>query len=171
VFLFLGIGRLFDMLTSINGIILAATPYFRYNLLFNSILVVLAIATNLIMIPIVGTVGAAIATALCMLIHNLMKGIFLYQKYQLNPFHPNSYKVLICLIVPALLGMFIPDAIHITSDLKLNTAAFYGVINMSIKSGVMLLVFAVLVYRLHVSEELNKLANRILGRLGIRTNG
>jgi O-antigen/teichoic acid export membrane protein len=171
VFLFLGIGRLFDLVTSINGVILAATPYYRYNLLFNSILVILAILTNFILIPIVGAVGAAIATAFCMLVYNLMKGIFLFRKYRLSPFHANSAKVLVCLIIPGLLGIFLPDVIQITADMSLKSMAMFGLLNIAMKSFVLLLVFAVLVYRLRVSEEINKLVVRLFSKIGIRMNG
>jgi hypothetical protein len=49
--------------------------------------------------------------------------------------------------------------------------AMFGLLNIAMKSFVLLLVFAVLVYRLRVSEEINKLVVRLFSKIGIRMNG
>ncbi len=109
LFLYLGISKLFDAFTSINGSILSVSPYYRYNFYFNLLLVVLVYVTNLLMLPIWGTVGAAIATAICIFLLNLLKGWFLYARYGLHPVHRNTWRVLLCLLVPFAIDYLLPQ--------------------------------------------------------------
>jgi len=95
VILILGIGILSDMLTSVNGHIIAYSKYFRFNFYALLVLAVINVVGNITLIPIFGMNGAALATACSLFLYNLLKLIFVYKKYGMLPFSNKSIHVLI----------------------------------------------------------------------------
>jgi O-antigen/teichoic acid export membrane protein len=87
VIFFIGLGYLIDMATGANAHVLVFSKYYRVNLIFISGLIVLVIALMYLLIPLWGIVGAAIAIALSLMLNNLMRYIFLFWKYRLQPFN------------------------------------------------------------------------------------
>jgi O-antigen/teichoic acid export membrane protein len=86
VFFFMGIARLFDMATGLNGVILLTSDKFRYDLFFNALLAILTIATNYFFIPLYGINGAAVASMLAIVSINLARLIFVWGSYKMQPF-------------------------------------------------------------------------------------
>ncbi len=151
VFLFLGISKLVDLIGSVNGSILLATPYFRYNLYFNLILFIITIALNILLIPYYGIEGAAVATAISLTVFNLMKGFFLYRKYKLQPFHKNTLLGLVILTLSFLAGYFLPDFSNVYLDLVLRCL-------------VICILFIPATIYFHVSEDFNAMFYKIVRR-------
>jgi O-antigen/teichoic acid export membrane protein len=151
VLLFLGISKLVDLVGSVNGSILLATPYFRYNLYFNLILFVITIVLNVLLIPSYGIEGAAIATAISLTFFNLMKGIFLYRKYKLQPFHKNTFLGLVILTISFLAGYFLPAMQNVYLDLIL-------------RCSLVCLVFIPATIYFQVSEDLNTMFYKFVRR-------
>ncbi|MBN1767228.1 MAG: oligosaccharide flippase family protein [Prolixibacteraceae bacterium] len=87
VIFFIGLGYLFDMATGANGQIIAFSKYYRINLVFILILIVLVISTMYLLIPLWGIVGAAIAISTSLLLNNIMRYVFLLVKYKMQPFN------------------------------------------------------------------------------------
>jgi len=85
-FFFLGTGKLFDLLTSTNGQILSISKKYRYNLILQILLMVLAVVLNYILIPVFGINGAALATAIAIILYNLIKTWMVYKWYKVHPF-------------------------------------------------------------------------------------
>jgi O-antigen/teichoic acid export membrane protein len=86
--------KIIDMTTSINSEILQTSTKYKYNNLFIMLLLGLTIIANLILIPIYGIIGAAFALCCITSIYNLIKGIFLYLNFRLQPFSANTFKVI-----------------------------------------------------------------------------
>ncbi len=86
VVLFLAMARLVDLATGINGIILATSDKYRWDLLFNVVLAVLTVWTNYIFIPIYGINGAAFASMLSYITINLARLFFVQFVYKMQPF-------------------------------------------------------------------------------------
>jgi len=86
VFLFLSIGRLFDMASGLNGVILVTSKKYRYDLIFTVLLILLAIFSNIYFIPKYGMNGAAIATFITLISYNLMRLAFVRLAYKIQPF-------------------------------------------------------------------------------------
>lgn len=97
--IFLGIAKMVDMTSSINGQILVISPYYRYNLYFNLVLIGITVLTNFIFIPIYGITGSAIATLIAVSTFNLAKGWFLYRMYKFNPFNKNTLVIFLGLLI------------------------------------------------------------------------
>lgn len=169
-FLFLGISKLFDLFTSINGVILSATPYYRYNFYYNLILLSLAVITNFILLPVIGITGAAIATAFCILIYNVLKAEFLYRKFNIAPFHKSNIVMLICLLVPFGIGYYLPEIMHYSNDAAMAEKLKAVFFNVAYRSSIIALVFALLVWFSGVSPEIRFLGAKLARKAGIRKN-
>lgn len=90
----IGLGKLFDVAFSINSEILVFSKFYRFNLILTIAMSTLIILLNLIMIPIYGIEGAAGASAIVMLLFNLVKYIFLKIRLGLEPFSKETLKIL-----------------------------------------------------------------------------
>ncbi len=101
VFLFIGLGRLFDMTTGLNGIITVTSNKFKYDLIFTALLVVLTVVLNYLFIRTfdLGMNGAAVAAMITLFIYNILRLIFVQYSFKMQPF------TLKCLWV-LLLGIF-----------------------------------------------------------------
>ncbi len=87
VIFFIGLGYLIDMSTGANGIIINFSKYYWVSLLFTAILIVVVVALMYFFIPIWGITGAAIAIAASLLLNNLMRYLFLFWKFRMQPFN------------------------------------------------------------------------------------
>ncbi|MFC5271731.1 lipopolysaccharide biosynthesis protein [Adhaeribacter terreus] len=86
VFFFLGLARLFDIATGLNGVILLTSDKFRYDLFFNALLAIITIGTNYIFIPLYGINGAAFASMLAIVSINLARLLFVWYHFNMQPF-------------------------------------------------------------------------------------
>lgn len=91
----IGLGKLFDVVFSVNSEVLVFSNYYRFNLGATLLMSLTIIALNYWFIPIYGIEGAAIASALVMLIFNLVKYLFLKIKLQFDPFSSETIKILV----------------------------------------------------------------------------
>jgi O-antigen/teichoic acid export membrane protein len=86
VIFFIGLGYLIDMITGANAQVIAFSRHYRISLLFIVILIVIVLSLLSVLIPLWGITGAAIAIAGGLFLNNLMRYLFLYRKYRLQPF-------------------------------------------------------------------------------------
>ncbi len=95
VVLLIGIGKLFDVLFSVNSEVLVFSKYYRFNLLATILMSLLIVGLNYWLIPIYGIEGAAIASAIVMFLFNFVKYLFLKIKLNFDPFSRETLKILI----------------------------------------------------------------------------
>ena len=88
--------RFIDISTSINSHIIALSDFFRYNLYFLLVLAVANITLNLVLIPRLGIVGAAMATSISLFLFNMTKIVFIKYKFGIWPF---TYKTVVIVII------------------------------------------------------------------------
>ncbi|GAB2562902.1 lipopolysaccharide biosynthesis protein [Spirosoma areae] len=86
VILWLGLGKLIDMATGVNGIILNTSRYYTYDSLFFVALIFITIAANLYLIPRFGINGAAIGAALAIFLYNFARTLFVGFAFRMQPF-------------------------------------------------------------------------------------
>ena len=86
VILWLGLGKLIDMATGVNGIILNTSRYYVYDSLFFVVLIFITIAANQYLIPRYGINGAAMGAALATLLYNLVRTLFVGFAFRMQPF-------------------------------------------------------------------------------------
>lgn len=117
VVFYLGLGKLFDMAMGVNAEIITTSKYYKYDIFFYAGLSILAIGTNMLLIPRLGLTGAAIATASSVLIFNMVRFIFIWYIYNIQPFSKNTVKIILIsafvllfnYMLPHLLGHFVWD--------------------------------------------------------------
>lgn len=98
VILILGLNMVIDMSTSFNSHILMYSKYYRFNIVAIAVLTVLNIALNIYFIRYLGMgiEGAAYATLISMTTYNAVKLIYIYLRFEIQPF---TYKQFILLLV------------------------------------------------------------------------
>ena len=104
----LGLAKLLDMTFSLNGEIIYLSKYYRYTILFVVILAIITIITNLIFIPIYGTIGAAYATLITYFLYNISRFIFLKIKYDFSPFSINTFFISMATIMIFIATNYLP---------------------------------------------------------------
>ncbi len=150
IFLLIALGKLVDMLTSINGQIIIYSKKYKYNLIFLIFLAVSNVSLNFILIPKYGILGAAMATAISLTAYNVIKLVFIYFSYGLLPFQKSNIKTFLVLIMLA--GLF-----------YLIVLPFGPIVNIIIKLAFLSLVFTSIAYFWKISEDMNGLAREALG--------
>lgn len=119
----IGVGILIDIIAGLNSDIIGYSDKFRYDSLFNIILLAVSIAGNLILIPVLGGLGAAFAFILAYFSFNFFKWLFLYRTYNLQPI---DYKQLIVLMLGGivfLIGEYIPVISNVFLDIVFRSGA------------------------------------------------
>jgi len=137
VVFYIGLGKLFDMATGINGEILGTSQYYKYDLIFLIALGFVAVITNLIFIPIYGITGAALASAISVFSFNTARYFFLLFKMKIQPFSLNTIKVLIICAVTFIFNYFIPVERIAIVDILIRSiliASLFGVLIVVTKS-------------------------------------
>ena len=141
VIFFIGLGYLIDMATGANGLVISFSKYYRMGLWFLLILLVLVFTSMFLLIPVWGITGAAVAIALSFLINNIMRFVFLYRKYKMQPL---SYHFLIVII--AFSGAYFIG--HILPELSL-------IPDILVRSTIFTFVYMIFIVGFKISEDLN----------------
>lgn len=156
IFFLLGMSKLIDMVTSVNNSILIYSKYYRYNLLFLIMLGIGNLFMNIVLIPKYGIVGAAIATSISVFLYNLIKLIFIYVRFGLQPFTMGTIKTTILFLF--LFGLFFIIPFN-----------FSPIINIILKSIFVSALYLPLAYLWKVSLDINtfvlEIKNAITSRL------
>ena len=94
VVLFIGLGKLSDMLFGANGEIIVMSKHYRFNVLAVLTLAIMTIVFNQLLIPQLGIEGAALASLLAMSLFNLVKYNRTYFNYVYNFFTFNKSNIM-----------------------------------------------------------------------------
>jgi O-antigen/teichoic acid export membrane protein len=143
VILFLGLAFLSDMMTGTATYILANSKYYKFQTYYILLLVVLIITTNLLLIPVFGITGAAIATLVSKIISNVIRHQILYRKFGLQPYNMKFLLIALIAGISYLSQYFIPELRNLYLDLMA-------------RSAVMSMVFISLALGLKISPEVNE---------------
>lgn len=142
IFYFVGLAILIDVAVGLNSEIIASSKYYRYDALFNLILLIVSVISNFIFIPILGGVGAAIAASISFFVFNFIKWLFLFLKYKMQPVSFKQIFVIIIGFVCLLVNYFIPQVSNIYVDI------FF-------RSSIVSTVYLVILYFTKISSDLN----------------
>ncbi|MDR8394598.1 oligosaccharide flippase family protein [Aliifodinibius sp. S!AR15-10] len=128
----IGFAKLVDMTAGMNGQIILNSRHYRFDLYTMILLVILTAATNYLLIPIYGILGAAIATAISIFVYNLVKYIFVWIKFSMQPLQWNALGVVAIAVGCLLLSFQIPYMLNFVVDVTVRslliTVVFIGAI-------------------------------------------
>ncbi len=125
VFFFLMIGRLADMYTGVNSVILLTSKKYRIDIVFTLVLIFLVFGLNYWLIPIYGITGAAISTMFALIAYNFLRVWYVWKSYRIHPFKINHVWVFAIFVASVLLIEWIPafsDNFYV--NVSWHTAAF-----------------------------------------------
>lgn len=108
VVLFIGLGKLIDVSTGLNNLILIYSRYYRYQILFVLVLAIITVTGNFLLIPILGITGAAIASLASYLLLNSTVIWFLKFKLGIHPFTRTTIKILLLIGLVFLINFLLP---------------------------------------------------------------
>ncbi len=148
----IGVGKLIEVVTGANGIILLNSKHYRVSFYTNIILVAVTIAANYLLIPIYGIEGAAVASVLALFIFNSVKTIYIWWKLNMQPF---SGATVFIVIFGGILIYICSELIHF------NTVWM----NMIFKSMLFSVLFLIPLYKLNISPDLNSLFESTLAKI------
>jgi O-antigen/teichoic acid export membrane protein len=148
----IGLGYMFDMTTGINQEIVGTSKYYKIDLLFYPILGIIAIGMNMILIPIYGMNGAALATAFSLLLINTIRFFFLLFLFKIQPFSFNTIKVFLIFIIVIIVNFFIPELRN------------HFLFDILIRSIIIATIFIFLVLFLKTSEDISNTFDKLKSR-------
>ena len=160
VILYIGLSKLFDMATSINGEIIQFSKLYKFNVVAIVLLSAITIITCLIFIPLYKITGAAMALAITMFIFNFYKTYFIWRKLKLSPFSLNMVPMTLLCIIVITLTLFIHRDIHTIPQ---------AILWIFINSTIFTLFFYFIVRRLNLSEDINTLITSTLNTISNKT--
>jgi len=151
----ISLSKFYEVLLGNNNSIIVNTNYYRIVLLFGVITVALMIVLNMILIPRYGIEGSAFATLVTAMLYNTTKLIFVIKKMNLYPFTNKTLHSLGILVVCFMVFYFWDFPFH-------------TIINIGLKSLLLAILYAMLIYRAKLSEEINDVINKTLRVISIK---
>lgn len=152
----IAMSRVTDMANGINSEIVVNSKYYRFDLFTMVLLAFLTVFLNSLLIPRYQIVGAALGTFFSVASYNVIRTIFLWVKFRMQPFTPKTFIVLGISSVTFAIAYFIPAF----------TGGFASEIGtILLRAVVITLVYGTLVYWSGVSDELNGIARQVLLRI------
>lgn len=153
IVLLVGFARIIDMATSVNNPIINFSPYYRFGLYAILILGVFNIFTNLFFIKTLslGIIGVALATLVALSLYNLVKLIFIYWKFRIHPFSSATVQLFAIASLATIMAYFIPST-------------GFAILDIALKSSVVIAVYIPLILRSKVSPDVNELVEGLLKR-------
>lgn len=135
-------GKLYSMSIGCVNNIISNSKYYYYTFWFSLFSSVLAVVLNIYLITDYGIVGAAYATLIVIFIMNSLKLYLIKVKFNIHPYSKDTAKI----IVLSIIGFVI------FSNLKLD---FQPVLNIIIKSSLILILYTLSAYIFRLSDDVN----------------
>jgi O-antigen/teichoic acid export membrane protein len=151
VVFYIGLAQLINMGCGVNGAIIVNSDYYKFDLYTNVFLLFVTITSNLLLIPKYGIDGAAMATALSLILFNLIRVLLIYIKMGIQPFSYKTILSLCLLFFTYVICVNVPSTSNVFIDILL-------------KSLVAILIFIPLCFKLNLSVDLNNLFKQLLKR-------
>lgn len=147
VFLFLGIAKLFDVVTSLNAQIIGYSKYFRFNFWLMLFLAVINVINNYLFIEYLNfnAIGAAIATCISIFLFNILRLLFIWWRFKMIPFTKEVFLVIGLAVL----------LIALTIQLPLNISP---IVNIILRSIFIVATYTFVILYFRISEDVNALA-------------
>ena len=139
------------MAAGINGEIIVMSKHYRVNVYLIVLMTIFTITANYYLIPLYGLEGAAIGSAVALLLFNFGKYLFLLLKEKIQPFSVQTLKVVLIAAITAFVGLELPYMGNVIIDIL-------------VRSTIATTVFAGLIIWLKPSEDVEMLLKQALVR-------
>lgn len=122
VVVWVGLAKLLDMAFGPNSEIIVMSRYYWFNVVTLIFLAAVAIISNYYLIPRLGILGAAYATAFSLAVFNAVKWIFVWAKLHLQPFSMAFIKVVFISAIVVSINLFLPKVSIVVVDILYRSA-------------------------------------------------
>jgi O-antigen/teichoic acid export membrane protein len=156
VILWLGLSKLIDMATGVNGVILGTSRYYAYDSVFFVLLIFVTILANKLLIPQYGMNGAAVGAVLATFLYNFARTVLVGLKFGLQPFTWRNPAVI---ALAALVWFLVELVPHTTGSWLL-----LG-IDVAVRSSAITALFLAGVYVFNLSPDASELMNSVWQRI------
>jgi O-antigen/teichoic acid export membrane protein len=146
VIMLLCFGKLIDLATGVNGMILAYSKHFRLDAILMISFVFVLYVMNSFFIPTWHLIGASMAAVIAMTYYNSVRTFLVWKKFGLQPFSLATFKLLGLIVATMILGLFLP---------KISGSFILTLVDLVYRSAVVSMVFVVGLYYTKASEEIN----------------
>jgi len=148
----IGFGALLNLATGMNANILVFSKYYKYDLYTYVLLIITTITTNLILIPILGIEGAALASLISVFSHNTIRTYLVWRFFRILPFQKSNLLVICIALCIAIGAYFLPS---------INNA----ILNILVKSTIILFSYGSLILLSKASPEMNQFFNKLMKKV------
>ena len=148
IFVWLGLAKIYDAMLGNNNSILYNSDYYRAVLVMGILLAALIILLNLWLIPKYGVYGAAIASFSAFFTYNTIKLFYVKAKFNILPFTLETVKVALLLTVIGAVFYFL-------------IFPFHPLINIALKSVLMIVAYVAVLYRFKISEDVFAILTKV----------
>lgn len=142
--LFLGLARVIYGTLNFGNTLISFSKYYYWTLVVTIVLTFVTIGTNLYFIPLYGLSGAALASLIATILSYSYQQYLVQVKLKTNPFTWRHIRVVVLLVALFAVNWLIPDF-----------GGWSPWLDGAIRTGIVLLVATVLIYTLHISEQIN----------------
>lgn len=142
VILFIGLSKVYDAATGLNGQILGNSKYYYFYLWSTPLTGLITVVNLIIFIPIFGINGAAIASLITMVLNNSILVFIVYYKLKVQPFSINNIKAVLVISAFFILNIFLPSFSNPYIDGIVRTSLF-------------LVVYLFAIYKFKLSDDIN----------------
>ncbi len=151
VILILGFAYTFEMATGAANNIIGTSKYYKYLTWFVALMLIIAVLSNLIFIPIFSVAGVALATGITTITFTLMKLIFIYRRFKIQPFSLRFLLVTFIGVFVYIISLIIPVFGNYILDILL-------------RSSIVTILYVALVFLTGVSDDLNNIFKSLLNK-------
>jgi len=155
VIILIALTNLLEMLGGASAVIISVSPRYKALSYMMVMLLLLIVGTNLVFIPQWGITGAALASLVSYAVYVLVRFAFLYHHHRFQPFTAGHLKVVAITLATYGTQYLLPELPHFILDIF-------------IRSLIMVLVFSALSYVFGVSEEVTRGGLWLFDKAGIR---
>lgn len=148
VVLMISIAKLYIMMLGSNGAIISNSKYYKILLPYGIVMALSVYFLNVWLIDEIGINGAALSTLIVILFFNTLKIWYVKKKFKMLPTTPKT--ILLLLVLAGIYGAFY--YVHFS---------FHPIVNILLKSFLIIGVYLFVVVQLKISEEINQLFSRM----------
>ncbi len=143
----LGLAKLIDLATGANAQIIGTSNYWKFDFYTNLIYIILSLPMNYFLIKYYGLEGLAYSNLFALIIYNVMRFLFLYKKFRLQPY---TFKHALFLLLSL--------AVMVATYRFIDSGNFF--VNAAIRSAIYGLCFTGMLYWINPASDILGIVNR-----------
>lgn len=149
----IGLGKLYDLGSGINTLILSYSKYYKYDSILAISFIALLFGLNWYMIPMFGLEGAATASLIAVIYYNTLRNYLIWRFFRIHPYTREHIKILLIGAIILGIGFLLPD---------ISGSFLKNMLSIIYKSLVLSVLFAGAYYYFKISPEINKVLENSL---------